>query len=133
MIFARVVPLLVVAGFAAPPRTASTLTISVTSASAAIPTPVRVIANAGTVTNAGKTYRANMDTLRITGSAEFSTSEAVFAGTFLADISGARVSVTVRENGTLVASGEGEAIVVIRTPLGAQLQAMSAEVFQRTR
>jgi hypothetical protein len=70
--------------------------------------------------------------LRLTGSAELTTRDPVFAGTFIADAPGARLSVSVRENGSPVASGEGQAIVVIRTPLGAQLQAMSASTLQRT-
>jgi len=71
-----------------------------------------------------------VDQDRIDSFAE-ATEDRQFAGTFIADAPGVRVAVVVRENGNLVASGEGEAIVVIRTPLGAQLQAMAASVLQR--
>jgi hypothetical protein len=133
MIFARFAPLVVLTVFAGPAPKVSTLTVSISSDPASASAPLRVVASSGTVTSAAKSYQASADTLRLTGTAELTTSDPVFAGTFIADAPGARLSVAVRENGSLVASGVGEAIVVIRTPLGAQLQATAASVLQRTR
>ena len=131
MLFARFAPLVALTLFAGSAHKAPTLTVSISSDPISASAPLRVIATSGTIVSAAKSYRAASDTLRLVGNAELTTTDPVFAGTFIADAPGVRVAVTVRENGNLIASGEGEAIVVIRTPLGAQLQAMAASVLQR--
>jgi hypothetical protein len=125
MIFTRVAPLVFLTILAGPPRQTPILTVSVSSDPASNSAPLRIIASAGTIVSGGRSYRSSADTLRLTGSAEVTTRDPVFVATFIADTPGARISVVVRENGNPAASGVGEAIVVIRTPLGAQLQAMA--------
>ena len=129
MIFTRVAPLVFLTILTGPPRRTPVLTVSVSSDPPSASAPLRIIAaSAGTVASGGRSYRGAADTLRLTGSAEVTSQDPVFVATFIADAPGARVSVAVRENGNLAASGTGEAIVVIRTPLGAQLQAMAIPV-----
>jgi hypothetical protein len=124
MIFTRVAPLVFLTLLAGPSPQAPTLTISVSSDPASASAPFRVIANGGTVVSGERSYRAAADTLRLAGSAELTSQDPVFVATFIADAPGGHLQALVRENGTLTMSGIGETIVVIRTPQGAQLQAM---------
>ena len=124
MIMIRVLSLAAFAVLFQPARLAPTLTISISGADSTA--SFRVVANAGNLRSGGTAYRVSGDTLRLHADADLSTTEPVFAGTFIAEAPTSRISVVVRENGNVVASGQGEAIIVIRTPLGAQLQAMAA-------
>lgn len=119
MLFTRFAPLAFLTLLAGPPRQTPLLTISVSSDPVSASAPIRVFSSAG------RTNGNAADTLRIMGTAEFSTKDPVFVATFIADSPSGHVSVSVREDGTLKASGVGEAVIVIRTPLGAQLQAMA--------
>jgi hypothetical protein len=123
MLFTRIAPLVFLATLAHGPRQAPLLTVTVSSDAGSA--SLRIIASSGTVESNGQSYRASRDTLRVTGSAELTSKDPIFIGTFLADTPGSRINVEVREDGTRQASGAGEAIVVIRTPVGAQLQAMA--------
>ena len=134
MIFGRFASFVFLVLFSAPapvpvPAT-STLTISISGSPVSSSAPLQVVASSGTIVSAGQSYRASADTLRLAGSAELTTRDPVFAGTFVAGASGNRLHVDVRVNGDIVASGTGEAIVVIRTPLGAELQAMAASALR---
>jgi len=125
MMLARVVPLFLLTTLAGPPaRSTRVLTISVSTEPASATAPLRIIASSGTIASGGRSYRGSADTLRLTGSAEITTQDPIFIATFIADAPGARVGVDVREDGNRVVAGAGPAIVVIRTPMGAQLQAM---------
>jgi hypothetical protein len=119
----RIAPIVLAATLADSPRHAPLLTVSVSTSTASA--SFRIIASSGTVVSNGQSYRTSPDTLTVTGSAELTSKDPIFIGTFLADTPGSRVSVEVREDGNRQASGAGEAIVVIRTPVGAQLQAMA--------
>lgn len=125
MITIRVLSLAAFAVLFQPANHASTLSISITGASSTMPS-FRVVANAGDLRSGGAAYRVAGDTLSLHADADLSTTEPVFAGTFIAEAPTSRISVVVREKGNVVAAGQGEAIIVIRTPLGAQLQAMTA-------
>ena len=125
MITTRVLSLVAFVALLQPARLAPTLSISISGAASTMPS-FRVVANAGNLRSGGTAYPVSGDTLLLHADADLSTTEPVFAGTFIAEAPTSRISVVVRENGNVVASGQGEAIIVIRTPLGAQLQAMAA-------
>jgi len=125
MLFTRIAPIVAFATLADAPRQTPILTIAVSSDPVSASAPLRIIASSGTITSAGQSYRAAADTLRVTGSAELTSHDPIVVATFLADAPGGRVSVEVREDGTRQTSGVGGAVVVIRTPVGAQLQAMA--------
>ena len=124
MLIGRFTPLVLLSLFAVPARRAPVLTISITSDPASATAPLRIIANTGTIVADGHTYRAASDTLRLAGSAELTTQDPVLVASFIADAPGGRLHATVRENGVETLQGRGDFIVVIRTPEGAQLQAM---------
>jgi hypothetical protein len=123
--FSRITAFVFLATLGGPPRQTPLLTISVSSEPVSASAPLRIIASSGTIVSRGQSYRASTDTLRVTGSAELTSTDPIVVATFLADEPRGRVSVEVREDGNRQASGTGEAIVVIRTPVGAQLQAMA--------
>jgi hypothetical protein len=124
MLVTRFTPLLFLSLVANPAHHTPTLTISVTADPVSPSAPLRIIASAGTVVAAGRSYRASSDTLRVTGSAELTTQDPIVVATFIADASGGRLRATVREDGVETLSGRADLILVVRTPQGAQLQAM---------
>jgi hypothetical protein len=124
MMLARVTLFLLVGFLVTPPRHAPMLSISVTADPASASAPLRVIASSGTVVASGRSYRAAGDTLRVIGAAELTTQDPIFVATFIADAPGGRVRASVRENGIETLQGRGDVVVIMRTPQGAQLQAM---------
>jgi hypothetical protein len=86
---------------------------------------MRVIASGGIVKSGGRTYAAKSDTLRLSGTVEVAATEAVMIVSFIGD-HGQFLRASVTEGGVENYTGRGEMIVIVRTPMGVQLEAMKA-------